>query len=276
MLRNPAYEGRLDYKGITVPAPRIVDSVTWERTQSSLTRNAIRGEGNSREFYLLKHLFHCEGCGRMMGARTRREGETTYRWYRCYGWTQACRPRPYMPADALEARVWSEITDVLRRPDLLVSRFNQDNHQDTLAEDLRVVEREVRKWTTRADRLITLFTAGDISKAEFDRQRRYVLSPLEDAQHRLERLRNQQAKTSNTTDLAQAFFTFAAEYADKLDTLGDEERRKVLREVVESATLDADNNPRYQLRVPAEPKIYASAKEMAADGLPVAIGSSQS
>ena len=276
MLRNTAFAGLIVYQGIEIPVPRIVDAVTWERTQDSLTKNRIRGEGNQREFFLLKHLFHCVGCGRMMGCRTQKIARITYRWYRYYGWTEACRERPYVKAQGLEDRVWSEVTDVLRRPDLLVSRFNAGQDKDTLAEDIRAAQREVQKWTMRSDRLISLFTAGDISKVEFDRQRKFVREPLEACQERLERLREQQANVAKAEDLTQAFLSFAAEYAAKLDRLGDAERRKVLREVVESATLNADNRPRYQLRVPAEPKIYASSEEMAADGVPVSIGSSQS
>ena len=202
-LRPSAYVGRLMYKGIEVPTPPIVDQDTWDRAQTQLDRQRANPR-NTRRTYTLAGLLTCEGCGSRVRGHAR--GHLTY--YRCRNHAPSCRPRPYVRADELEGQVWREVTDVLMNPDLLVRRF-MDNCDDTLAEDVRHAEREVTKWTTRNERLITLFVSGDITKAEFDRQRKFVTEPLEDAQQRLDDVRerqNQQSAQQNLGGLFEAYW----------------------------------------------------------------------
>ena len=111
MLRNSAYAGRMVYDGIEIPCPSIIDPVTWERTQERLTKRRKSGRQTASEFYLMQSLMRCEGCGRTMSCRTRREHRDgrkskVLRYYQCRGYAPSCRPRPYVRADDLEGRVW--------------------------------------------------------------------------------------------------------------------------------------------------------------------------
>lgn len=184
-LSATAYIGLYAYEGIEIPCPPIVDRDTFNRAQAVKKQKLVRGHGNTKTTYLLQHLIRCKGCGRLLGARTRREGNKTTRYYHCYGYTKACRPRPYISADALEARVWSEISDVLKRPDLLSTRFNEAEDNGSLAEDIQSAERDIAKWHRKNERLVSLYVGEDIDKAEFDHQRKYITEPLEAAQERL-------------------------------------------------------------------------------------------
>lgn len=250
------------------------DRDTWNRAQAVKTANLVRGDGNTKTFYLLQHLIKCQGCGRLLGARTRRDRNKINRYYRCYGYQKSCRTSPHINADALEARVWSEISDVLKRPDLLSARFNASEDAGALAEDITSAERDVTKWNRKNERLVSLYVGEDITKAEFDHQRKYIQEPLEAAQQRLSGLRDRQGRADASMGILGRFLAVSREYMD------DEEKRKVLHNVIESATLSAENQPRYQLRLPAAPKIYASSAEAERDGLnvgpEVAIGNTPS
>lgn len=262
-----AYIGEYSYENILIPCPPIVGRDTFDRAQAVKRSKLVRGDGNTKTFYLLQHLIKCDGCGRLLGARTRRERGRTSRYYHCYGYSAACRKHPYINADALEARIWSEISDVPRRPDLLSARFNETDDTGSLAEDIQSAARDVAKWNRKNERLVSLYVGEDIDKAEFDHQRRFIQEPLEAAQERLSGLKDRQGQESASAGLLERFLTFARQYADSLDGMDAEARRKVLHTVIDSATLSAENQPRYQLRLPAEPKIYASSAEAIRDGL---------
>ena len=264
MLRNETYAGKMVYDGVEIPCPPIIDRATWNLTQSLLTAKTIRASrGNTKVHYSLQGLVTCAGCGRILSARTRRERGKVLRYYRCRGYTRRCRPRPYIRADELEAQAWHHVRAVLARPDLVVERFNDG---DSLKEDIRAAQRDLEKWMRRNDRLTSVYVQGVISQDEFEHQRRFVREPLEAAEERLQRLRAQKERADASTDMLHAFKASAAKYLESIGVdpktgeptldggpLDAEGRRAIIREVVEGATIDADNQLRYRLRVP-DPK----------------------
>jgi hypothetical protein len=82
---------------------------------------------------LVKHA-----CGSAMGGRT----DNGYAYYYCYkglhfralinekGEPQPCRCR-WVKADALEAAVWDTVTELLRRPDLLMQELEHLTRPDS-------------------------------------------------------------------------------------------------------------------------------------------------
>ena len=261
MLRNQTYAGRMVYDGVAIPCPAIVSQALWDRAQDLLTKKTIRGaRGNTKTDYLLQQTITCDNCGRILSARTRREGGKVLRYYRCRGYTRECRPRPYIRADELEATAWYHIRAVLARPDLIAKRFS-DNDGAALDEDIRATERDLQKWKDRSERLTAIYVQGIIDQDEYEHQRRFVREPQEAAEERLGRLRVQQKRADASASVLEAFKASAAEYLESIGVdpktgepssdggpLDAEGRRQVVRDVVESATIDADNQLRYQLR----------------------------
>ena len=276
MLRNETYAGRMAYDGVEIPCPAIVDRATWDRAQDLLTKKTVRAaRGNTKATYTLQGIVSCEGCGRILGARTRREKNgRTLRYYKCRGYTRKCRPRPYIRADELEKEVWYHVRAVLTMPDKVVKRFSDPNG-DTLNEDIRAAERDLQKWTRRSERLTSIYVQEVISEDEFQHQRRFVMEPLEAVAERLDSLRVQKERADASTDMMAAFKASVYKYLSFLGVdrktgepsedggpLDAEGRKAIIRDVVASATLDADNQLRYQLRVPA-PKVAITSSSPA-------------
>ena len=268
MLRNATYVGRMKYDGVKISCPAIVSQALWDEAQKLLDRKTVTASrGNTKSFYLLQGIVTCAGCGRILAARTRHEKNgRTLRYYRCRGYTRACRPRPYIRADELEATVWHHVRAVLARPDKVVERFS-DNDDNTLNADIRAAERDLQKWMRRDERLTAIFVQEIISQAEFEHQRRFVREPLEAASERLGRLRAQKERADAATGVMAAFKASAGKYLERIGVdlktgapsedggpLDFEGRQAVIRDVVSSATIDEDNQLRYQLRLPA-PKV---------------------
>ena len=276
MLRNATYAGRMVYDGVAIPCPAIVSQALWDKTQDLLTKKTVRAaKGNTKTDYLLQGIVTCAGCGRILGARTRREKSgRTLRYYKCRGYTKSCRPRPYIPADALEKEFWYHIRAVLTMPDKVVKRFSDPNG-DTLDADIRAAERDLQKWTRRNERLTAIYVQEIISQDEFEHQRRFVMEPLEAAEERLDSLRVQKERASAAANMMAAFEASVGKYLSSLGVdaktgepsedggpLDAEGRKAIIREVVSSATIDADNQLRYQLRVPA-PKVAITSSSPA-------------
>ena len=145
----------------------------------------------------------------------------------------------------------------------------------TLNADIRAAERDLSKWTRRNERLTAIYVQEIITQAEFEHQRRFVREPLEAAEERLGRLRVQKERADASTGVMDAFMASVGKYLSSLgvdrktgepsedggplDLAG---RRAVIRDVVDSATIDADNQLRYQLRVPA-PKVAITSSSPA-------------
>ena len=276
MLRNETYAGKMVYDGVDIPCPAIVSQALWDQAQECLGRNLVRGaKGNTQSFYLLQGIVSCEGCGRILAARTRREKSGhVLRYYRCRGYTKSCRPRPYIRADELEKEVWYHVRAVLTMPDKIVKRFSDPNG-DTLNADIRAAERDLSKWTRRNERLTAIFVQEVIKQDEFEHQRRFVMEPLEAAEERLDSLRVRKERADASTDMMSAFKTSVYKYLSYLGVdrktgepsedggpLDAEGRQAVIRDVVSSATIDADNQLRYQLRVPV-PKVAITSSSPA-------------
>ena len=276
MLRNATYAGRMVYDGVKISCPAIVDRATWDRAQDLLTKKTVRAaRGNTKATYTLQGIVSCEGCGRILSARTRNERNgRTLRYYKCRGYTRKCRPRPYIRADELEKEAWYHVRAVLTMPDKVVKRFSDPNG-DTLNEDIRAAERDLQKWTRRNERLTAIYVQEIISQDEFEHQRRFVMEPLEAVAERLDSLRVQKERADASTDMMAAFKASVGKYLEALGVdaktgepsedggpLDAAGRQAIIRDVVASATLDADNQLRYQLRVPA-PKVAITSSSPA-------------
>ena len=258
MLRNPAYVGRLDYKGVTIPTPPIIDDSTFQRAQRILDSQRTRGtqgKGSTKYVYTLQKLLTCEGCDRLLGVRSRGEkgGEST-RYYRCYGYTPACRPHPYIRADDIEPRVWDEIAGLLKHPRTLINRFTDGLHDGALAADITGAVKDVARWTRKAERLLALYLDEVIDRQAYERQAGYINEPLEAAQDRLERLHREREAQAAQGDIAEAFIAFCEQREGTLDGLDAEGRQAVLRAVIEQATIGYDNQVHYRLRIPMPTK----------------------
>ena len=155
-----------------------------------------------------------------------------------------------------------------------MKRFSDPNG-DTLDEDIRSAERDLQKWTRRNERLTAIYVQEIISQDEFEHQRRFVMEPLEAVAERLGRLRVQKERASAAVDMMAAFEASVGKYLSDIGVdpksgepsedggpLPEEGRKAIIRDVVDSAVLDAEGQIRYQLRVPV-PKVAITSSSPA-------------
>ena len=265
---------------VEVPFPAVVDEEIWDLAQEVKKRRLTHSGRNTKIFYLLQHLVRCAECGYLMGCRantrqsTRREGKTySYklktprRYYRCYGMENEgvqCRERSHIRAERLEGLVWNEVKKVLENPGLIVGGIEaMDSRADNgeLVEEIAIAERELQKVQTEEDRAIRLYVSGKITEKQLDRQRKFITERLEALRLKLDHYRTRELAEAEKRALGEHIVEWAHRVGGRLNDLKDEERREVLRLILDGATIDGSNNVELTLAVPTEDVVSIAGQE---------------
>ena len=253
---------------IGVPFPPLVDEQTWDRAQAIKKQRASLSKRNTKVFFLLQHLVKCSECGLLLGCRSKTRATAKYkdmrytydlktpsRYYHCYGMQREhlrCRERPYIRADRLEELVWREVKTVVQNPDLIVKGMDStvEREDDGLERRIKHAERELGKVQKEEERAIGLYVSGKISEQQLDHQRRLIHERLEAARERLNDYRAQGAAAMERKALTGNIAAWSRNIGERLDDLPAEERRDILRLIVDRIAIDGDNSVTITLGIP--------------------------
>ena len=253
-----------------MPFPPLVDEQTWDRAQIIKKQRTSLSKRNTKVFYLLQHLLRCAECGLLFACRSKTRAtvkrkdktysydmKTPQRHYHCYGMQRErlrCRERPYIRADRLEELVWSEVKKVVQNPDLIVQGIESLGEQEDggLAKRIASAEREFRGIQMEEDRAIGLYVSRKITEEQLDHQRKVILERLEAARAKLDDYRAQGAAATERKVLTGNIAEWSRRIGGRLDDLPSEERRDVLRLVVDQIVIDHDNKVSITLGIPTE------------------------
>ena len=255
---------------IEVPVPQLIDDETWKRVQALKNQRSRRAKRNTKVLYLLQHLLRCGECGHNFHAKSTwrttnvRNGKkyrydlpTPRRYYMCNGTLSLrlrCRERSHIRAERLEEPIWREVKRVIQNPDLIVAGIDAIDSQKSvgLEEEIAQAERDLRSIQMEEDRAIRLFVSGKITEAQLDLQRRFITERLESAKAKLDDYRAQEASGAEKRRLMETILTWARNVGQGIDELTDEERKEILRMVVEEVVIDRDNNVDITLAIPID------------------------
>jgi len=218
---------------VTISVPAIITQSLFDKVQQQMEENRkrqrVRLSGPKR---LLSGLTLCGKCGSAYCNRKSTDGK--YRYYRCLG-TEAHRhggqkicDNGSVKAPELEARVWSEVCELLRDPSRLVQELERRQQQPSDSDELGALQRRVDELGGRLDRLIDAYTNGLIEKAEFAKR----INPLR-ANHDREiaALRSLRGRLENEGDwqnLASGIEQLSKQVETRLSTASQELKREVM------------------------------------------------
>ena len=256
---------------VGVPFPPVIDEKTWQQAQVAKKQRLTRSGRNTKIFYLLQHLIRCAECGYVMGCQANRrqtvkrdgksykyELDPPHRYYRCYGKLNIgvkCREHSYIRAERLEELVWGQVKKMLENPGLIVAGIEALNSQADgggVAEEIAKAERDLQKVQVEEDRAIRLYVSGKITEAQLDHQRKFITERLETLREKLNEYRARESAQSERRELAERVVEWAEWIGDGLDELPLEERREVLRLLLDGATIDKNNQVNLTLAIPTE------------------------
>ncbi len=154
LLRNPAYIGKINYKGEIIDAEfeAIIDEKTFNDVQGQLEYNYKERTSykvrNTMKGLLAGKLF-CGHCSKLMGHRyTRKTDNKTYRYYICQtasekGWKNC--PFPSLPAESIENFVKDEISRISNDEMLskeVIENFTKETREELSKCTIRICEIE--------------------------------------------------------------------------------------------------------------------------------------
>ena len=144
---------------------------------------------------------------------------------------------------------------MLENPGLIVAGIESLNSQadaDGVAEEIARAERDLQKVQVEEDRAIRLYVSGKITEAQLDHQRKFITERLETLREKLNDYRARESAQSEQWELAERVVQWAEWIGDGLDELPQEERREVLRLLLDGATIDKNNRVNLTLAIPTE------------------------
>ena len=265
---------------VGVPFPPVVDEETWDLAQEVKKRRLTHSGRNTKIFYLLQHLVRCAECGYLMACRANRRQtsrrkskdyiydlDTPRRYYRCYGTENEgakCREHPFIRAERLEALVWGEVKKVLENPGVIVAGIEAMDSQaesGEFDEEIAGAERDLQKVRMEEARAIRLYVSGKITEKQLDHQRKFITERLETLRLKLDDYRAKEMAEAERRALGEHIVEWANRVSGRLDDLSDEERREVLRLLLDRATIDRRNNVDLTLAILTEDVVSISGQE---------------
>ena len=196
MLRNESYTGRMyfnrthwtarrsgtDGKRRRVPvarpaeewieipgaSPRIVDEEVWQRVQEILADAERKPKHTKIRIYPMRGRLRCGVCGSAMVGQTMTSKGREYQYYGCrhiYDRRTGtdCNSR-YVRADDLECGLWQEVGRVLSDPRVILNEMQNDQQADGDAAELEAIEAKLASLAAREQRLVTLFSYGEVDE----------------------------------------------------------------------------------------------------------------
>ncbi len=228
---------------IPVCIPPLVSSENFEAAQRQLARNAELSPRNTKRHYLLSGLLVCGKCGYNWNGRTV-NGKTYYSCNSKLGsiTPNAC-PSRYIRGDKLEPVIWETISRLLSQPQLIIEQIknrSQANPGAYLKASLERVCQALERKRVEADRMLDAYKIGVMDlqtlKRKMDEVKREE-AKLTEEKFRLEgELRRGEVQKLNEGKL----YEFCQNLPTTLANLTFEDKRQILREVVDKVIVDED------------------------------------
>ena len=240
---------RPESEQVPIDVPAIVERETWERAQERKAANRKLGRADVRTFYLLQHRARCAECGASlrlytMKSRNVRKGGKVYRYQydpprRFYHCSNRCIK--YVRAEPVESQAWREVSAMLTDPQTIADGLATLEDSDSAREREREresLDRLIAKLERQDGRLLDLLLEEAISRAAYDRKHTDLERRQADARALLADLDRAGHAALYAADVARAISDWGEQFAERLDTLTDTERREIMLLAVDSVTIN--------------------------------------
>ena len=102
------------------------------------------------------------------------------------------------------------------------------------------------------DRAIRPYVSGKITEDQLDLQRKFIIERLESHRAKVDDYRAREARGARKRELTEAILALARDLGEGLDELSPEQRKEVLKTVVDEVAVDRENNLDITLAIPID------------------------
>ena len=268
LLTNPQYRGEFQWNRrganggrkpkdawVSVPVPAVVGGEEFEAAQQRARANKRESQRprDKASLYLLSGLLRCQECGGAMITTTQRvtrKGvEHAYRYYLCSGqhsYDKPCRPSERVNAQAMEEAVLGMLADTFSDPDKVLQavaadakRRQEDHHHDD--EIAAMLKRNLEGAEEERGRYIELYGRKKITEADLDRRLGVLDDNVAKWCEELQRIDERERQQAVVEEIAAKAGLIAAQIEGIMTEMSLEERKALVRRLVERVWLDRHN-----------------------------------
>ncbi len=258
----------------TVEYPRIIDDATYEKAQherKNPSRQSYRKDRRHQASYLLRGMLWWGHCGKryttqasyQVQYRTKKDGIKvripTDQLRTKYVCTRGIRPNTdcpttYIYGKAIEPIVWKAVVDFLTNPEEVKALINAREHDlrdGGMMAELGKARGQMEAVESEKGRAFQLFQKGYVSEGELDIRMKGITEPLEFFGDEVYRLETEASQIATALEYLQDLMTVSAEITSRLDTMTDEDKAEVMRNIVDHVTVE--DKGQFQVVLALEP-----------------------
>jgi site-specific DNA recombinase len=238
---------------ITIPVPAIISEELFQRVHERLEENKRFSPRNNKKYeYLLSGLLRCQECGYALYGKPASNSKYKRLYYRCagqdgYRWTKGrvCSAHP-IRVEALDDLVWEQTRRLVEQPELVLreysARLQKKRRQQTEFKALLAKKKcESKQLELEKERLLDLYQSGRIALAEIEPRLKSLRSKSKRVQDERVLLEKEEKEESRRLQLIEQFAEFTQRMKANLTTLSFEERKQIVRLLVEEVTVSTQN-----------------------------------
>jgi site-specific DNA recombinase len=233
---------------IYIPVPAIIEEKMFDIAQKRFQFNSkFSRRNNKKHYYLLSGLLRCKICGYSVSGRFSPSKYATKLYYRCNGQDgsrfhngKVCMGH-HVRAEALDDLVWESVRNLLLDPENLIKEYQRrlksykNDYEAVIAEKIR----EINRYKKEHGRLIDLFQSGLVKKEEITIRLKTVNTKLEQFDNEVRYLKNQDQESKKLLTIIRNLNDFSANISKSLDLHTFEEKRNIVRLLVEEVEVDS-------------------------------------
>jgi site-specific DNA recombinase len=251
---NSSCRQRPPEEWVYIPVPAIISPAVFQRAQAQLAENKKFAQRHRRpQRYLLSGLLHCQRCGyALYGKPALQQKDPTRQrcYYRCKGQDgyrfatgRVCPGRP-LRVELLEEIVWEHLKLLLQQPKVVLAEYTQRvknarTGSVTVEALLRQKRKELRQQEAEKQRLLDLYQAGGISLEEITPRLQDIRSRMKNIEGEVSRLEQEGQQQQQHLRLVEQLTAFQNKIGQNLDALPFEDKRQVLRLLVNEVVVDS-------------------------------------
>ena len=233
-----------------IAVPALVSGELFAAAAQRLAENQRRYREQKRGAeFLLSGLLVCHRCGSAYCGRRQPglRGAASYVYYRCLGTDKyrhagvAICANQALPGPALEARVWSDVRELLQDPDRLRREFERRlAHPPEDSPDLAARHSAVAHLKRRLGRLLDAYEQGWLDKSDFEPRVRRVKEQLTREEEALAQHQRDASQHEELRLVIDDFGAFARRLSAGLDDADFATQRQLLKLLIKRIEVDED------------------------------------
>ena len=236
-----------------IPVPRILSPGQFERAARQLETNKKHAPRNNKRYqYLLSGLLRCQSCGYALYGKAASTSKYKRCYYRCSGqdghrWPQGrvCGGHP-IRVEALDELVWAQTQQLIQNPEVVFEEYSRRVHSKRKGElDITSIlmkkKKEIHIQELEKKRLIDLYQTGIIPIEEITPRLDRIRDRIKVIEQEYTLLEEEKHRDQKQLQLIEQFSTFQDKFLSRLDDLTFEEKKQVVRLLVDEVLVDSVN-----------------------------------